>query len=234
LSTPESPLSAEDLIYACANAGTAGHWQEFVRCFNDDIISAVYRAARHWGNVTPELLQELVQDTYLKLCDPQLRVLSRFQSRGSGTGAAFIKVVATNLVIDHFKSLYTVKHGGGLRPVPEEEQVLLASSDQSAGSSLMLEREVLLAEIDKSLLVVAQGPTLKRDRRIFWYYYRHGMSAREIADLPSTGLGVKGVESVILRLTRLIREYLTAQHLLQLQKKRDDISGSGIRIAESL
>ena len=41
---------------------------------------------------------------------------------------------------------------------------------------------------------------------IFWLYFRQGMSTREIASLPSVGLGIKGVGSVIERLKAYIRE----------------------------
>jgi RNA polymerase sigma-70 factor (ECF subfamily) len=45
----------------------------------------------------------------------------------------------------------------------------------------------------------------KRDRTIFWLYYRQGFSAREIAELPGLGLTQKGVESCIHRLTNMLR-----------------------------
>jgi len=43
---------------------------------------------------------------------------------------------------------------------------------------------------------------------IFWLYFRQGMSTKEIASLPSVGLGTKGVGSVIERLKHSIREQI--------------------------
>lgn len=43
---------------------------------------------------------------------------------------------------------------------------------------------------------------------IFWLYFRQGMSAKEIASLPTIGLGAKGVGSVIERLKHAIREQI--------------------------
>jgi RNA polymerase sigma-70 factor, ECF subfamily len=40
---------------------------------------------------------------------------------------------------------------------------------------------------------------------IFWLYYRDGLTARAIAQLPGIRLSVKGVESTIHRLTRRVR-----------------------------
>jgi hypothetical protein len=43
-------------------------------------------------------------------------------------------------------------------------------------------------------------------RQIFWLHYRQGMTAKEIAGLAYLGLSEKGVESVLFRLVRLVRE----------------------------
>ena len=43
---------------------------------------------------------------------------------------------------------------------------------------------------------------------IFWLYFRQGMSTKEIASLPTIGLGAKGVGSVIERLKQAIREQI--------------------------
>jgi hypothetical protein len=41
---------------------------------------------------------------------------------------------------------------------------------------------------------------------IFWFFYEQGYTAKEISFLPEIGLTVKGVEAVLLRLTRYLRE----------------------------
>jgi RNA polymerase sigma-70 factor (ECF subfamily) len=50
------------------------------------------------------------------------------------------------------------------------------------------------------------GPDQERNTRIFWLHYRVGLSARNIADLPGIGLTTKGVESILLRITKELRE----------------------------
>lgn len=47
---------------------------------------------------------------------------------------------------------------------------------------------------------------------IFWLYFRQGMSTKEIASLPTVGLGAKGVGSVIERLKHAIREQILGSH----------------------
>jgi hypothetical protein len=64
---------------------------------------------------------------------------------------------------------------------------------------------LLLQEIDQCLQSCAEVPGKRRDRLIFWLHYRQGLSANAISSLPAVGLTVKGVESVIYRLTGLVR-----------------------------
>jgi hypothetical protein len=141
------------------------------------------------------------------LCDPKRRILAQFQPRGAGSAFAFIHVVTKRLVIDHYKSIYSVRHGEGItRALLERDEV--AAPDGGSGTASSLENAVLFSEIDTYLQDEVGGPTCERDRRIFWYHIRAGMSAREIAALPVGGLTAKGVESVILRLKRLVREFI--------------------------
>jgi len=74
-----------------------------------------------------------------------------------------------------------------------------------------------LKEIDEHLKRVLTGPDQERDRMIFWLYFRQGMSTKEIASLPTIGLGAKGVGSVIERLKHGIRE-----HILGVRPDSDD------------
>ena len=78
----------------------------------------------------------------------------------------------------------------------------------------MLFRSILLREINAALGRLAVGQNLERDRRVFWLYYRVGLTANAIASLPAIGLSTKGVESTILRLTRLLRQELAADRPL--------------------
>jgi hypothetical protein len=58
----------------------------------------------------------------------------------------------------------------------------------------------------RQVVVLFFDPHLERDRKLFWLYYRVGLTADAIAGLPSIGLSTKGVESSLLRLTRLLRD----------------------------
>src|SRR5262249_52999088 len=66
----------------------------------------------------------------------------------------------------------------------------------------------LLNQIDEHLKRHLTGADQERDRTIFWLYFQQGMSSKEIASLPTIGLGAKGVGSVIERLKHCVREQI--------------------------
>lgn len=201
-----SSISDQDLVLRCAESRDDAAWREFLRRYHRLIARVAYRTARRWGEATPAVLEELVQDMYAKLCDPERRILADFQPRHAGAFPAYLGVITANLVNDHFKSQFTEKHGLGQLVANGDEQEASAS-DSGAGSASAMEGALLRRKVDE-VLRGAPGQTAKRDRQIFWLYYRQGMSAREISSLPLLNLTIKGVESSLQRATRLVRLHL--------------------------
>jgi RNA polymerase sigma-70 factor (ECF subfamily) len=204
---PTPPYSAEEILGACADLDPSAPWPDFISCFKEEISKTVYRQARRCGNTSKDLVHDLVQQMYLRLSDPQYRVLAKFKAAGPGSAYAYIHIVAKNFVTDFFKSRFAKKHGGKiLFFAPEDTDVAMPEGKQGTASAM--DREVLFAQVDKCLHMLNKGPTWDRDYKIFWDYYREGMSAREIAMVPDIGLTAEGVESVLLRMVRGVRELL--------------------------
>ena len=200
-------LSPEELVLACRQADDVAAWEEFVRRFHRLIATVALRIARRWGEPSPQLIDDLVQETYLKLCADDFRTLRRFKSNHPDAFYGYLKVLTANLVHDHFKAAYSSKRGSGAIEVEADAQVQ-SGADVSGSASAVKNSEqgILLREVDATLSRLAAGPHLERDRKVFWLYYRVGLTASAIAELPSIGLSTKGVESSILRLTRLARQ----------------------------
>jgi RNA polymerase sigma-70 factor (ECF subfamily) len=202
-------LSAERLILACTQTGDAAAWEEFVRRFHRLIATVALRVARRWGDSSPQAVDDLIQETYLKLCAGNFRILRSFKSQHPDAFYGYLKVVTANLVHDRFKAAHSDKRGSGTVEVAADPQI---TSDASA-TTKSSERGILLQQVDALLSRLVAGRHLERDRRVFWLYYRVGLTANAIASLPAIGLSTKGVESTILRLTRLLREELAADRL---------------------
>jgi RNA polymerase sigma-70 factor (ECF subfamily) len=223
-------ISSEALFFACLKEGEEAAWAEFIRRFNPLVGRVVLRIARQWGESSPEVVNDLIQDTYVKLCSEKDRICREFRPTHENSVFGYVKVFAANLARDYFKGRHALKRGGAATrvSVEAEENTVGAASRNPFEESI--ERNLLVRSIEQCLDTVASGPLRIRDRQIFWLYYRAGLAASAIANLPSIGLTTKGVESTILRLTRLIRARLVA-------RKQEDLrfeqSPKGIREADS-
>jgi RNA polymerase sigma-70 factor (ECF subfamily) len=199
-------LSAERLILACTQTRDGAAWEEFVRRFHRLIATVALRVARRWGDSSRQVVDDLVQETYLKLCADNFHILRSFKSQHPDAFYGYVKVVTANLVHDHFKAAHSGKRGSGMVDCAADAQI----TSEAGASAKSSERGILLQQVDRLLSRLAEGRHLERDRRVFWLYYRVGLTAHAIASLPAIGLSTKGVESTILRLTRLLRQELAA------------------------
>src|SRR5271154_478612 len=87
-------LSNIELVRACANSKNEGAWAEFLGRFHEVIGGTILRTARQWVEPSRELIDDLVQDTYLKLCDNNNRLLAGFRPEHEWAIYGFLKVVA--------------------------------------------------------------------------------------------------------------------------------------------
>lgn len=198
-----SQMAIPQLVAIGISESSEEAWIEFVRRSQSLIIAVVTKAVRRFGNVSYQLVDDLVQDVYLKLCANNFRILRNVEILQENAFFAFLKVVASHTVEDYCRRTATSKSATYDLEAPMEAP--------SRDVSPALEREILVEEIDTILRTLSHKPNFERDRAIFWLYYRQGIPATEIAALPDIKLSVKGVESVLLRLTRRIKSALTEE-----------------------
>lgn len=190
----------------CSDSGEVGAWEEFVRRFHRLIAKIILRTCNRFGSSTNQIVDELIQDTYVKLCADDFRLLRDFDHRHPAAFLGYLQVVARNVALDYFKSLKR-KHDQ-VEPLPEGPG--LAASDETAGSQKKIERNALIEQIDQHLELCAKGPDRDRNRRVFWLRHSAGLTAAEIANLPGINLTGKGVESLDLRLMNCLRERIAS------------------------
>lgn len=223
-------MTTQELVHACAYTNAAPAWEEFVRRFHSLIAGVALRTARRWGEMSPQIVDELVQETYMKICSNDAQLIRSFESQHPEAFCGFLKVLTTNLVHDYFKSRRAEKRGGQAIATACDETTVRAAENAMESPQPSAERSVLLREIDDCLQSLNQGATASRDRRIFWLYYRVGLPATAIAALPSVGLTTKGVESTLFRLTRDLREHLVSKNTRALTEGK---SAKGFERSES-
>lgn len=201
-----SQMATPQLVAVCTSESSEGAWIEFVRRFQPLIAGVIAKVVRRYGNVSRDVVDDLVQETLVKLCLDNLRALKGFVTAHENAFHAFLKIVATNIAMNHFRMTARLNRGSG----EAREAVLFSSAPQmSDNPASELERKIFLEKIDEILKTHAQEPNFERDYAIFWLYYSQGFTAKAIAALPGIKLSVKGVESTLFRLTRQIRSALT-------------------------
>ena len=229
-------LPPDELLAACVAIKDGPVWTEFIRRSHPLISAVALRTARQWGEPVPCLIDDLTQETYLKLCADNCRLLNNFRSQYPGAIFGFLKVVTANVVHDHFKTSRAAKRGSGSFFTNLQDQDGNENCPVALGcATSSVEQAILLDEIDHYLVERVAPSELARSRRIFWLYYRCGLSARAIAALPNIELTTKGVESTILRLNRLVRKAITrAPEVKDSKDDYSDLGRKGVHRAGSL
>jgi RNA polymerase sigma-70 factor (ECF subfamily) len=187
--------TAAELIAVCLDTGSESAWQQLVGRFQPLIASVVLRTIRRCDHPNHNLVDDLVQETFVRLCRDNCKVLREFHHRHEAAIFGYVKVVAASVANDHFRALNAQKRAGEVAVDPE-----ILGSFAATGASA--EDSLLLREVESCLESITEN---KRDREVFWRYYRQGLTAVEIAALPGMDLSAKGIESCLLRLLKSLR-----------------------------
>ena len=191
--------SIRDLLQLCLSSDEQEQWREFVRRTQPLIASVIINTVRRWKTPAPSLVDDLIQDTYVKLFANDKKALRAIKNEYENTIFGYLKVIASNIVRDHFR-----------QPVNKADEIELSDAALPPGPQDRERLEFLhkKEQIKGILETLSASETYHRDVAIFWLFYEQGYTAKEISLLPSFGLTVKGVEAVLFRLARHARERL--------------------------
>ncbi|HEY5029250.1 MAG TPA: sigma-70 family RNA polymerase sigma factor [Candidatus Angelobacter sp.] len=195
----QEEISIRDLLNLCLSSDGQEHWREFTRRTQPLIASVIINTIRRWKEPSPSLVDDLIQDTYVKLFASDRKALRSIKNDYENTIFGYLKVVASNVVRDHFR-----------QPTNKVEEIELSDPVLPPGPDghERLEFAHRKEKVQAVLETLSSSETYKRDVAIFWFFYEQGYTAKEISMLANMGLTVKGVEAVLFRLTRCLRERL--------------------------
>jgi len=169
-------------------------WFEFWRRFHPVIAGVIVKKLiRRPRWVDHSVVDELVSETFLKICKDDFKVLRNFEFRHENALRAWLKVMAAHVVEDYFRGIKVV--------------VVPLDPLQPSRSNLIhdVEQRARIQQIEACLQQLAGKPNFDRDCKMFWLRNREGLTAEEILELPDMGFKtVKGVESALLRLNRWV------------------------------
>jgi RNA polymerase sigma-70 factor (ECF subfamily) len=175
-------------------------WERFIEEAHGVVASTVFRTLARWRTPQRDRVDDLVQETFLKLCANKFSLLQKFRSDRQEAFVAYLRAIAASVVSDSLRSSAAEKRGSGNEPVGLDE---VFDAAEPAGSVAVIERELLLGQVDRCL-----SGQIERDRQVFWLYYRHGLTSRAIAEIKAVNLTSSGVESLIRRLTIAVQKCL--------------------------
>lgn len=190
-------LSDRELVENCLQSSAGDAWGEFMRRFQPLIAAVVSRGIRRWTMPNRTLVDDLVQSTLRKLCEGNCRAISSFRWLHENSFRGFLKVVASNVVQDHFRKYPPTR-------VEEDIEEVGPEAPHVEGFASRVEHDTLVDRLTRCLekLLMAEADASKHVA-MFLLYYRHGLTAKEISRLYQ--LTVKTVENTLLRLVRMAK-----------------------------
>jgi RNA polymerase sigma-70 factor (ECF subfamily) len=175
-------------------------WEQFAHCAQPIIASTIFRVLSRWRSPRNDYVDDLVQETFVKLCANDYHSLRRFRSTHPGALAAYLRAIASTVVVDAYRGRAAQKRGSDRDPVDGNDFTLSPASVQGVEQ---VERQLLIERIDRCL-----SSQKERDRNVFWLYYRQGLTADAIANIRVMELSSSGVESLLRRLALAVRKCL--------------------------
>ncbi len=192
---PEDAVRIQESFRRCA-AGSPPDCDTFFHLVYPLLRRVVGRIALQYSSTVD--VEDIVQEVTLRV-SANSAAFARLLPDQPAAVPAYFAVVASNSARDWFRARGAEKRGGHVTNSLDDPVRQLASR---IGLDDHLDRGILIRQIEEAL---DAGP---RETTVFRLYYRQGYSAREIAEIPAVGLNIKGVESLIRRLTLQIQEKL--------------------------
>jgi RNA polymerase sigma-70 factor (ECF subfamily) len=194
-------LSLKKLLEYCLLTDDQVGWDEFVERIKPTIGGVVYNTLNHSGWCDPDAIQDLIQNTLLKLFAKNKKALREFVPKHKDYEISFygyVKKITRHVVLDHLRKTQ--------REDPLEEAMEFAA--RGAFSDRAPLNHVLLLEVEQRLEKLTAD---QMEKDIFWFYFKYGFTAKEIAEMPEIKLNteiksnIRRVEAILYRLVRQLR-----------------------------
>ncbi len=141
-------LAVIDLVNKCVRSGEESYWCEFVARFQPVIACVVSKTVRRYSQPNLALVDDLVQSTYLKLCANTYKPLRSLNETHQNSIYGLLKVIASNVVHDHFRRELSGKRDMGMSDSLNED---IAAGVMRAPYRQAAEAGILSWQIEKCL-----------------------------------------------------------------------------------
>lgn len=186
-------LSIQELLDHCLRTDDQAGWKEFVERITPTICGVAYNTwNNHSGRCDPDVIQDLIQKTLLKLFDKEKKALHEFVPEHENSFYGYVRIITRNVVLDEVRK-------------PQREDPLEEALEFTAGGAFSDRaplNHLLLREVEQRLEKLTAD---EEEKGIFWLYFRSGYTAKEIAEMPEIKLSIRRVEAILYRLVRQLR-----------------------------
>src|SRR5579871_4220880 len=91
------------ILKRCLARGTESDWEHFIRRAQQTMAIGVLRALGT-DRFDRNLVDDLVQQTFLRLCDSNFRILRAFRGESENALHVYLRTVAASTAIDHLRA----------------------------------------------------------------------------------------------------------------------------------
>ncbi len=191
-------LTIRELLNLCLDSDDPDAWCEFLQRVQKPVAATIIRTL---GSklAEPSRVDDLVQNTWVKLFENDRRALRGIESTHENAIFAFAKKTAYRVTLDYLRDvnrvrLLSIDDDGFIEPPNSGWMRVLGD----------LRRE----DVDRCLKTLSGERHFERDYAIFWLHYEQGYTLKEVARFKWIGLSEKGVEGVVYRLVHYIKKEL--------------------------
>lgn len=221
-----------DLVRSCVLLDDETALEEFVLRYKRFISLAVLRAYCQRGgyraySVNLDLINDLVQDVYLKLVESTRGALQTFRGSNDAAVFAYIGRVVISVVVDHLRRNGARKRGSDVASLDavvvddDGNETTLADRLMAPGpnpeqdATVAILREEISAILERSL----RGRNAARDLRIAEAYIFENCSHAEIAEQVGGEIRESGIKSSLRRTNMRLRGEIARLEKLSLSHR---------------
>src|ERR1051326_5236125 len=157
----EDQTPIRELLGLCLSSEDQGLWQDFVQRTQPLIANVIINTLRRWRDPSPSLVDDLLQETFLKLFANNRKALRSIRNEYEHTIFGYLKVVASNVACDHFR-----QPKNKVEEVELTDPIVPPSPDGFDRLQFVRLKEKIQACLDRH----SSSETYKRDVTIFWFY----------------------------------------------------------------
>lgn len=195
-----------DLLRRCVAGGDESAWRRFLDEFEPAMRLGIRRALRRAAvPADPWMRDELLQEVYCRLLARRCRILRSCRCDEAPAVAAYLMRVAENVSFDRLRALGAAKRGRGrMVRLGDGERLWRDAGFVAEGrgpEGRLLARERRRRAFARCRPYVG-GRTPRRDLKVLFLAYCHGLSSAEIARRLGGGLTASRVDSLMHRLRR--------------------------------